>query len=229
MREYSTGLYRETETYWCHSFKNRDEWLAGRGTLRGVGGSDSAAALGMSKWKTNLILWREKTHRSEPSQIETPQMRYGIDAEEPIRNLYQLDVEGKYEVQYKPDCILQSKKWEHMLYSPDGLLMEIGTGRVGLLEIKTSTIHGNADQWKDQIPQNYFIQVVHGMAVTGAVFAELRAHLRYSEDYTAVKTYHIERAEIGPDIDVVTDGVDKFWRYVQADEEPPLIIGGLRK
>jgi predicted phage-related endonuclease len=99
---------------------------------------------------------------------------------------------------------------------------------MGLLEIKTSTIHGNASQWKDRIPQNYYIQVLHGMAVTGALFAELRAHLKYSDDYTAVRTYHIERPDAEEDIHTITEGISRFWEFVEKDEMPPLVIGGLR-
>ena len=38
---------------------SREEWLALR--MHGLGGSDAAAACGMSKWKSPLMLWLEKT------------------------------------------------------------------------------------------------------------------------------------------------------------------------
>ena len=38
---------------------NREEWLQAR--RRGIGGSDAAAVLGLSPWKSNVRLWEEKT------------------------------------------------------------------------------------------------------------------------------------------------------------------------
>ena len=228
MIEYGKKLFRDNPTYRAYIFNSRSDWMQGRKSLNGIGGSDSAAALGLSKWRTNLDLWKIKTGRMEQPDIsEEPAVRYGTLAEEQIRRLYQLDTEDKYEVNYLPDIVLKSNQHPCMLYSPDGLLFEKATGRTGVLEIKTSTIHGNGLQWKDQIPQNYYIQILHGMAVTGADFTELRAWLRYSDEYTAVRTYHVERDDVAEDIEYVIDGVENFWKFVAEDKEPPLIIGGL--
>lgn len=50
----------------------RSEWLKLRKT--GLGGSDAAAALGLSRWKSPLELWAEKTGAipDEPEDAETP-------------------------------------------------------------------------------------------------------------------------------------------------------------
>jgi len=225
--EYS--LFKSNPEYTVHRFETKEEWAKNRNLIRGIGGSDSAAAMGLSPWKTNVDLWRIKTGREEPEDISNnPAVAYGTNAEESIRRMFQLDYATKYNVEYVPNTILESNRYPHMLYSPDGLLEELGTMRTGVFEAKTSTIHGNGNQWKDRIPQNYYIQVLHGMAVTNSQFAVLRAWLRYSDEYVAVRTYHIERNEqVEEDIEYILKKVAEFWEYVEADKEPPLIIGGL--
>ena len=181
---YGDSLYKDNPLYECHTFLNREDWLNGRKNLRGIGGSDSSAAIGQNKWKSNRQLWLDKTGRSEKKPEEPNQaMRYGTMAEEHIRRLYQLDTEEKYEVQYRENTILKSKQFPFMLYSTDGLLIEKETGRTGVLEIKTATLMSGLAKakWEDSIPQSYFIQVLHGMVVTGALFVELRASLKYSD------------------------------------------------
>ena len=224
------NMFKSNPVYRVHKFSSKAEWERKRQEIKGVGGSDSAAALGLSPWKSNVDLWWIKTGRKRPEDLsDNPAVAYGTQAEENIRRMFALDYADKYDVQYVPNTILESLKYPHMLYSPDGLLEELGTMRTGVLEIKTSTIRGNGNQWKDQIPQNYYIQVLHGMAVTDSQFAELRAWLRYSDEYAVVKTYHIERDEqVEEDIQYILKKVAEFWEYVEADEEPPLIIGGLK-
>lgn len=224
---YSTQLFTEpNDFYEAYMYGSREEWLAGRGELEGIGGSDSPSALGISKWKSNLRLWYEKTGRQKAPDISNhPAVRYGTLAEEHIRAMYVLD-HPEYEVNYAENVILKSKKHPCMLYSPDGLIRDRRTGRIGVLEIKTAQIRGNAGDWKDRIPMPYYVQVIHGLQVTGADFVNLRAWLKYSDEYEAVKTYRIEREDVLEDIEYVTEKVERFWQYVKKDIEPPQIIGG---
>ena len=48
-------------------FKNRDEWLAGRSS--GLGASNAAAAVGLSKWETNVSLWEHITGKSKGDNL----------------------------------------------------------------------------------------------------------------------------------------------------------------
>src|SRR5690349_22686234 len=47
---------------------DRVQWLSARRS--GVGGSDAAAALGLSKFKTPYQLWLEKTRLLEPDDLD---------------------------------------------------------------------------------------------------------------------------------------------------------------
>ena len=223
---YGKSLYQSNDIYTVHDYKNRDEWLKGR--VKGIGGSDSAAAIGKNPWRTNVDLWMIKTGRKEQADIsDSDQVKYGIQAEEYLRRLYQLDNNDRYEVQYSPNIVLQSKEYSYMLYSPDGMLIETDTGRKGILEIKTTTIMKSWDKekWKEQIPENYFIQVLHGLIVTGFDFIELSAQLKYDHNYSQRKTYHIEREEVEESITYLTKELGVFWNdYVLLDKEPGLIL-----
>jgi putative phage-type endonuclease len=62
----------------------RDEWLAARRT--GIGGSDIAAILGLSPWRTPLDVYRDKVDGAE--QPETEAMRWGRLLEDVIAREY---------------------------------------------------------------------------------------------------------------------------------------------
>ena len=54
---------------------NSPEWLAFRKT--GLGGSDAAAILGLSPFKTNVEVWEEKVGLREPEDIsDKPEETY---------------------------------------------------------------------------------------------------------------------------------------------------------
>ena len=62
---------------------SREEWLALR--MHGLGGSDAAAACGMSKWKSPLMLWLEKTGK-QASQAAGEAAYWGTIMEPILRN-----------------------------------------------------------------------------------------------------------------------------------------------
>lgn len=219
--------YEPCDDYEVFEYATRDEWKQGRADLKGIGGSDSAAAIGESKWKNNRDLWLIKTGRKEAQDIgDNPAVRYGIFAEKMIREQFALDNEGTYKVFYKENCILKSKRIPCMLYSPDGILIEKSTGRKGVLEIKTSSpaTYASWQEWEGKIPQQYFIQVLHGMSVMNADFAVLRAYLRKMGGDAIVRNYTLERVDFQNDIEYIEKNVSAFWKDVETDKEPPLKI-----
>ena len=227
---YGHSLYKQNPTYEVHLFKTHDEWLEGRKNLKGIGGSDSASAIGQSKWRSNYELWLIKTGReASPDLSNNPYVRYGSMAEEYIRRIYQLDREDAYEVQYKDNCILRSIEYPWMLYSPDGLLLDKRNGKKGIFEAKTANAVSPSafDNWLYKIPQQYYIQVLHGLAVTGFDFVEVRAHLKRSDELAEIRTYHIERSEVKDDIAYIVEKTKEFCSYVEQDKEPPTIIKGI--
>lgn len=109
---------------------------------------------------------------------DKPYVKYGTEAEPLIRRLFSLDF-PEYQVLYHENRILRSVEYPFMQASLDGELTD-QEGRKGILEIKTTNIMNSAQwgKWDDRIPDNYYIQVLHYLLVTGYQFAVLRAHIR---------------------------------------------------
>ena len=229
---YGRSLYQSNDTYTVHAFENREDWLKGRQDLHGIGGSDASAALGLNPWRTNLELWEIKTgKRNAPNISDNERVWYGTDAEQYLRRLFQLKHAAEYEIQYMPDVILQNNEHPEFLYSPDGLIRTTD-GRNGILEIKTTWIMKSYDKekWFDRrtrekkLPENYYIQVLHGLNVTGFSFVDLFAELTYPSGTSELVTYHIEREEVEDDLDYISAGLQEFWRSVRDEKEPALLL-----
>ena len=202
------------------------EWLKARSY--GIGGSDAAAVIGKSPYKNNVELFDEKTGRKTAEDIsDKPSVQYGNGAEPLIRKLFALDY-PEYEVEYHENRILRSVEHPFMQASLDGELTD-QEGRRGILEIKTSNIlqPGQWMKWKDQIPDNYYIQVLHYLIVTGWDFVVLRAHLRSDWGYdrrTEVKHYFLERSEVEADLQYLLSEERKFWEHVKTGIRPAQIL-----
>ena len=214
------------EAYRIYDFHNEQEWLSGR--LNGIDGIDVSAIVGMNPYKTNIELFEEKTGRRVPEDIsDKPYVIYGKKAEEYIRELFRLDY-PEYQVEHHEFRILQSLSHPFMQASLDGELTD-QEGRRGILEIKTTNILQSMqyEKWKDRIPDNYYIQVLHYLLVTGYEFVVLRAHLvsEWGRDKrTTVKHYFIKREEVREDLDMLLEEEKKFWAYVESGRKPPLIL-----
>ena len=212
--------------YKIYDFPDESAWLKGR--MRGIGGSDASAIVGMNPYKSNIDLFEEKIGRRIPEDIsQKPYVIYGKRAEAPIRELFKLDY-PEYQVEHHEFRILQSVEYPFMQASLDGELTD-SVGRRGILEIKTTNILRSMqyEKWKDRIPDNYYIQVLHYLLVTGYEFSVLRAHLISewgSEKRTAAKHYFIGRSEVQNDLDMLLQEEKKFWAYVESGRKPPLIL-----
>lgn len=206
-----------------------EKWLEKR--KRGIGGSDASSVIGANPWKSNQELWEEKTGRRVPDDIgDKPAVKYGKESEKPLRELFALDF-PQFEVSYDefgmianiPDC-----PW--LFATLDGELTEIGTKKKGVLEIKTTTIRTAASwvQWKDQVPQHYYIQVLHQLLATGYDFAILKAQLKDErEDLPEnmklyVRHYRINAFDVKRDMNKLFEAEKRFWWCVEHDERPPL-------
>lgn len=209
--------------------KNHEEWLEAR--KRGLGASDSAAILGMSKWKSNVELWREKTGRVQAEDISgKPYVQYGHDAEPHLRALFALDhpeLQITYDSPYK---MIFSDELPFLFATPDGEILELATGRRGGLEIKTTQILNSRQwaEWKGRVPDTYYCQVLHQMLATGWDFVWLKAQIKWTtstgEMRLDTREYLIERAEVLEDIAATREATIKFWHCVETGKEPALLL-----
>lgn len=135
----------------------REEWLALR--KQGIGGSDAAAACGLSRWNSPLGLWLEKTS-SDTQSVYNEAMFWGTTLEPVIRDVFATKI-GKV-VEVMP-YIFQSEDYPFMLADIDGIVRE-DDGSVSLVEIKTVSAF-KAGEWADGLPAEYYIQIQHYLVV----------------------------------------------------------------
>lgn len=207
--------------------KDRETWLEHR--KLGLGGSDIASVIGKNPWKSNQELWKEKTGLRESKDLSgNAAVEYGHDAEKFLRDLFALDFPD-YKVSYTENNSYKNDRYPWALASVDGLLKD-KDGRLGILEIKTSSILRSIDKdkWDNKIPDNYYCQVLFYMAVLEADFAVLKAQLKSQwitdNVYIQTKHYFIERKEVEEDINFLMSEGEKFWQAVLTKKEPALIL-----
>ena len=206
---------------------SREEWLKARKSY--IGGSEASCIVGMNPYRSNIELWEEKTGRREPEDIsEKDFVKYGTLAEEHLRALFALDF-PQYEVFYTENNLWLNDKFPFGHASLDGWLVEKETGRKGILEIKTTNILQSMqkEKWNHRIPDNYFIQCLHYLAITEFDFVCLRASLKYNYDgeiFLNIKHYTIEREEVQDDIDYLMEEERKFYSHIVNDTMPPLVL-----
>jgi putative phage-type endonuclease len=126
-----------------------------------IGGSDIAAAMGVSRWKTPLQLWAEKTGEVEPEDISGKDaVKFGIKLEEFVAKTF--TEETGLKVRRAPKNY-QHPEYDFMRCQVDRLV----TGTEDLLECKTCSAWG-AKEWEgEEIPAEYILQVSWQLMITG--------------------------------------------------------------
>lgn len=206
-------------------FDSKEEWLNHRS---GIGGSDASAVLGLNSYKSNTVLWEEKKGLRVSEDIsDKPYVKYGNDAESLLRDLFVLDF-PEYKVEYYENNMITNNKYPFLHASLDGELVD-PEGRRGILEIKTTNILQSMqrEKWDNQIPDNYYIQVLHYLLVTEYDFAVLKAQLKTeygSEVCLETRHYFIERSDIEGDITYLFRAEQKFWNQLTSNQKPHLIL-----
>lgn len=204
--------------------QSREEWLQNR-TGR-IGGSDASAIVGRNPYKSNIELWMEKTGQVVPEDIsDKPYVQYGTSAEMHLRELFRLDF-PQFTVEYVDNNMFLNDRYPWAHASLDGWLID-QDGRKGILEIKTTEILQSMqrEKWRDRIPDNYYIQVLHYLMVTEFEFAVLKAQLKTVFDgvpYLQTRHYFIERSEVEEDIRYLMQEEERFWRHLRSGKQPAL-------
>lgn len=191
---------------------SREDWLSVR--KNGIGGSDAAAAVGLSPYMSLLELWLIKTGRDadlpKPDPNDTTEPIWWGQILEPI-------VAAAYTKQTgnrvrRVNAVLQHPTIPLMLANIDREV--VGNRDVQLLECKTAGEFG-ARLWRDGVPEYVQLQVQHQLAVTGRQAADvavllcgqkLEVHRVLRDDALIARLIELEAA---------------FWRYVETDTPPP--------
>ena len=207
------------------SYPDRESWLAGR--YQSIGASEAAAVIGQSPFMSNVELWRLKTGRDAPKDLSTNEhVQYGNRLEGPLRNLFAAE-HPELTVVYHPFDVLYQTERPWLTATLDGELTEDATGRKGILEIKTADVSRSVQyaKWKNAIPQNYFVQIIHQFLATGYDFAYMYAQLRFSNGDSQIKGIRFDRKDYKADIDWLLPREEKFWNAnVLEDKRPNRIL-----
>lgn len=140
--------------------EERAKWLAERRT--GIGGSDTAAILGVSPWATPLNVWLDKTGRVI-DKPESEAMRIGTELEDFVARRYAQETcrtVQRFNRMLRKGCLLGNL--DRLVVMPGEKVAshkgEIRTDT--LLECKTTSV-----DWNGEVPLYYQTQVLHYMGL----------------------------------------------------------------
>ena len=187
-----------------------NDWLQVRRS--GIGGSDAAAALGMSRWKSTLELWQEKVSGQRQPHQENEAMIWGRIMEPIITK----EFVRRTGLTVSPmRSMLQAADWPWMLADLDGLIEDPQRG-TGIFEVKTASAY-KQDEWgEDRCPDAYMLQLAHYMAVTD---------LSYAVICVLIGGNKLQWATVDRDDELIVSLVQlekQFWQHVLTQAPPPI-------
>ena len=184
------------------------DWLDYR--KQGIGGSDAAVVCGVSRYKSPVELWMEKTGQL-PAQEAGEAAYWGHQLEELVRT--EFTKRTGIEVEHRME-LLRSDEHPFMQANLDGTGVHPELGPC-IFEAKTASAF-KAGEWEDGIPDEYFLQVQHYMAVTGYKGTYIAALIGGN----TFRWKFISRDEglIAMLVQLEAD----FWQHVQNETPPPL-------
>ena len=184
------------------------DWLEYR--KQGIGGSDASVVCGISRYKSPVELWMEKTGQF-PYQEAGEAAYWGTQLEALVRTEFtrRTGIEVRL-----IKTLLQSEDHPFMLANLDGICEHPDYGPC-IFEAKTASAY-KSGEWDDAIPDEYQLQLQHYMAVTG-----------YKAAYIAVliggNTFKWKLVERDEElISMLVPFEEVFWGHVQDMTPPPL-------
>ena len=186
-----------------------EEWLALRKT--GIGGSDASVIMQRSPFKSVLELWYEKTGKMNNVSDESEAAYWGKKLEAVVRE--EFTSRTGLHVYIEP-YLLQHEEHVFMQANLDGFLYDTVYGPC-VFEAKTASAY-KASDWEFGVPEEYYAQLQHYMAVTGYKGAYIAALIGGNKFVWKF----VERDESY--IKTLVQKEQTFWNLVQAEQEPPI-------
>ena len=203
---------------------NRDQFLAGR--KKGIGGSDVAAILGFSPYKSPYQLWLDKTGRSERSESQSESAHFGHLLEDVVAKEYSRRAGVKVQ-RVTQQLSLPDHPWaigniDRAIINPEisgNVRFKYGKLTTDqLLECKTASEYLAklfGEEGSDQVPDYYLTQCLWYLLLSGCQFIDLAVLIGGNK----FRMYRIERDE--DLIDSIFRQVKAFWfNHVVADVPP---------
>lgn len=190
------------------AFNNHEEWLEIR--KKYIGGSDAAAVVGLNSFSSPYTVWADKLGKLPPKE-DNEAMRLGRDLEDYVAKRFTEQTGKKVR---RKNFILWNSDYPFAHANVDRMIVGENAG----LECKTTSVLNLKNFKNGEFPENYYVQCMHYMAVTG-----------YKKWYLAVlilgkefKVFEIERDE--DEIKALMKAESEFWTCVEKGE-PPMIDG----
>lgn len=202
----------------------RQEWLESR--RLGIGGSDVAAILGLSKYSSPYQLWLDKTGRSELEDNTSEPAYWGNMLEDIVAKEYAkrngVKVQRVNATITHPEQDWMRANIDRAIINPDiSGNVRIKDGKLTtdrILECKTANQYLAklwGDEQSEQVPDYYLTQVQWYMGITGASMCGLGVLIGGQK----FRSYQVA---FDPELfEMLTDECSKFWNeHVQADVPP---------
>jgi len=183
---------------------SHEDWLKHR--MESIGGSDAAGILGMNAYSSPYSVWADKTGRTAPKE-DNEAMRLGRDLEDYVAKRF---TEATGKKVRRENFILRNPDIPFAHANVDRLVIGEDAG----LECKTTSVL-NLKKFKNgEFPENYYVQCVHYLAVTGAKRWYLAVLVLGQGFYWFV----IERDDA--EIKALLQEEEAFWNLVTTDTPP---------
>jgi len=186
-------------------YPDRQAWLELR--KKAIGGSDAAAIARLSQWASPLSVYADKLGLV-PEREDNEAMRQGRDLEEYVAQRFVEETGLKVR---KENHILVNSKYPFMHANIDRKIVGKNIG----LECKTTSVYNKTDFSGGEIPEYYYVQCMHYLAVTG-----------WDSWYLAVLVlnkgfywFHIQRNP--EDIYSLVEMEERFWNMHVIPAVPP--------
>lgn len=192
----------------------REQFLADRKT--GIGGTDAAAILGVSPFKTPLQVYCEKTGiLDEPDLGELERIQWGNRLEPYIAEAY---AQKTGRTVFLTDGPMRHPEHPQIIANVDRKAVDVGAEPLrptGILECKNVS-EWVAGDWEPEPPIHYQLQLQHYLMVTGATWGSFAALLGGNR-------LHIVDVERRDDLcELLLREELKFWDRVQRKDPPPV-------
>ena len=159
-------------------------------------------------------LYCEKLQLVEPDEAESEAMLWGTILEPAIRAEYERRTERR--VLYEsPFRILRSRLHPFMTATLDGVLPDGGERGPGVLECKTASAF-LAEQWADEPPLAYQVQIQHAMHVAEVRWGALVVLLGGQR----LVAFDVERNDAF--LALLIPRLEAFWHRLERQEPPPI-------
>jgi len=189
---------------------SHQEWLKFR--RQGIGGSDVAAILGFSPWRSPFSVWADKTGRTPIDEQGNEFTHWGTIMEPILAGEFQ-NVTGK-------KVFRQNKTF----YVPEHPFLRANidrdiAGEPGFLEIKTATEYKSSEWQDDKVPIPYQFQVQHYMHVLNRPYV----YFAYLVGGHAFGFKRVDRDQAS--IDQFEPMLIDWWEKHIINDEPPEVDG----